>query len=111
MNEQEFHPIFPSDRQLAFEQSWADRHDCLPESMAQYRHATVEGYRLPDMAANFRSFCAALEWAEEISSKNPVVVHLPKMNPQAGRLLTTLAKSMHEQYVKAIEASGAKVAQ
>ncbi len=109
MDSQDFHPIFPTDRQLAFEQSWAERHGVPVESMAQYRHKTREGYCLPDMASNFRSFCAALEWFEEISSKTPVVVHLPKMNPQAGRLLTTLAKSMHTQYVQAIEAAGAQV--
>lgn len=107
MTSQELHPIFPSDRQLAFEKNWAERHNVPAESMAQYRHKSEEGYNLPDISKNFRTFCAALEWFEQI----PVVVHLPKMNPQAGRLLTTLAKSMHEQYVKAIEAAGAKVAQ
>lgn len=111
MNEQEFHPIFPSDRQLAFEQSWAERHGVPVESMAQYRHKTREGYCLPDMASNFRSFCAALEWFSGLAIKHPIVVHLPAMNPQAGRLLNTLAKSIHAQYVKAIEAAGAKVAQ
>lgn len=105
MTEQEFHPVFPSDRQHAFEKNWADRHDIPVETLAQYRHAGKEGYRLPGLATNFRTFCAALEWLEQI----PIVVHLPKMNPQAGRLLTTLAKSIHAQYVTAIEAAGAKV--
>ena len=109
MTAQEFHPIFPSDRQLAFEQNWADRHDIPVETLAQYRHAAQEGYRLPGLGTNFRTFCAALEWLE--AQSKPVVVHLPPMNPQAGRLLTTLAKSIHTQYVAAIEAAGAQVAQ
>ncbi|MEG0064723.1 MAG: hypothetical protein RR740_08990 [Pseudomonas sp.] len=109
MNNHEFHPIFPSDRQIAFEQNWSERHDVPAESLAQYRHATAEGYRLPDLATNFRTFCAALEWSAKIDEANPVVVYLPPMNPQAGRLVTTLAKSMHNAYVTAIEAAGAKV--
>lgn len=109
MTSQEFHQIFPSSRQVAFEQNWAERHDVPAETMAQYRHASREGYSLPDMATNFRTFCAALEWSEKIAADNPVVIHIPPMNPQAGRLVTTLAKSMHNAYVKAIEAAGAKV--
>lgn len=109
MTAQEFQGFFPSTRQLAFEQNWADRHGVLPEAMAQYRHATVEGYRLPEMSANFRSFCAGMEWLE--ANSPAVVVTLPPMNPQAGKLLTTLAKSIHTQYVQAIEAAGAKVTQ
>lgn len=110
MSNQEFEGFFPSDRQLAFEANWAERHDMNAEFMAQYRHATREGYSLPDLATNFRTFCAALEWAAKIDEANPVVIHLPPMNPKAGRLITTLAKSMHTAYVKAIEASGARVA-
>lgn len=109
MNNQDFQGFFPSTRQIAFEQNWAERHDIPAESLAQYRHATAEGYRLPDLATNFRTFCAALDWFEEISSKNTVVIYLPPLNPQAGRLVTTLAKSMHKAYVEAIEAAGAKV--
>lgn len=101
--------IWPSDRQIAFEKNWAERHDVPAETMAQYRHAMREGYSLPDMATNFRTFCAALEWFEQIDAENPVVVYLPPMNPQAGNLVTTLAKSMHNAYIKAIEAAGAKV--
>jgi len=109
MTEHEFHPIFPSDRQHAFEKNWAERHNLPVETLAQYRHATQEGYRLPGLGTNFRTFCAALEWLE--SQSKPVVVHLPPMNAKAGRLISTLAKSMHNEYVKAIEAAGAQVAQ
>lgn len=104
MTTQQFQGFFPSDRQVAFEASWAQRHDVPAESMAQYRHQTVEGYRMPDIAKNFRTWCDACAWIES------PVVHLPPMNPKAGRLITTLAKSMHNEYVKAIEASGARVA-
>jgi len=173
MSSQEFQGFFPSSRQIAFEQNWAERHDVPAETMAQYRHSSREGYSLPDMATNFRTFCAALEWqsafepAEEKKQAVPpapifkfrqwyvgafvesvmeigrttrqeaeqrlnsmidlgegdvpqlfelwrsaqysVVVYLPPMNPKAGRLVTTLAKSMHNAYVKSIEAAGAKV--
>lgn len=108
MSDQDFHPIFPSDRQLSFEAHWGDQHGVPAESLAKLRWVTQEGYRLPDMASHFRTWCAGLEWLE--SQAKPVVVNLPPMNPKAGRLVTTLAKSMHAQYVKAIEASGAKVA-
>lgn len=109
MSNQEFKGFFPTTRQVAFEANWAERHSVPPESLVQYRHRDQEGYNLPDMAKNFRSFCAALEWAAKLNQENPVIVHLPPMNPQAGRLVTTLAKSMHNAYVKAIEAAGAKV--
>jgi hypothetical protein len=108
MSETQFNQIFPSDRQFGFEADWADRHGVPAESMAQYRHDSREGYRVPDMATNFRTWCAACEWME--AQSKPVVVHLPPLNPQAGRLLTSLATAMQLQYVKAIEAAGAQVA-
>lgn len=89
-------------RQDAFEKDWADRHGVPAESMPQYRHRDEEGYNLPDMSRHFVTWCNA---------QADVVVLLPKMRPDAGRLLTTLANSIHEQYVRAIEAAGAKVAQ
>lgn len=104
--------FFTSERQLGFEINWADRHGVPAESLAQYRHESREGYRLPDMATNFRTWCAACAWLEAQSA--PVVVKLPPMHQGAGiggRLVSTLAKSMHAEYVKAIEAAGAKVVQ
>ena len=100
MTIQEILPIAPTDRQLAFEQDWAERHNIPVETLAQYRHRDQEGYKLPDIAKNFRTWCNA---------QSKVVVMLPAMNPAAGRLVTTLAKSMHAQYVKAIEAAGIQV--
>lgn len=49
------------ERMENFESSWADRHDIPEESLPQYRHATQEGYRLPDMAKNYRTWCLALD--------------------------------------------------
>lgn len=100
MSDKDFHPILPTDRQFAFEKSWAERHGIPAESLAQYRHKTEEGYNLPDISKNFRTWCCA---------QADVVISLPPMNPAAGRLVNTLAKSMHAQYVKAIEAAGVQV--
>jgi hypothetical protein len=44
-----------------FETHWADVHDLPVETLAQYRHATKDGYRLPGMASHYRTFCAALQ--------------------------------------------------
>lgn len=49
------------ERQLKFETIWAERHSVPLESMVQYRFKDQDGYRLPSMAAHYRTFCAALE--------------------------------------------------
>lgn len=48
-------------RMQSFEQSWAARHGVPVESMVQYRFESREGYRLPDMAAHYRTYCDALD--------------------------------------------------
>lgn len=48
-------------RQELFEAHWADVHAVPVETMAQYRFVEKEGYRLPGMAAHYRTFCAALD--------------------------------------------------
>jgi hypothetical protein len=50
-----------------FETHWADVHDLPVETLAQYRHATKDGYRLPGMASHYRTFCAALQAAPKAS--------------------------------------------
>lgn len=56
-------------RQESFERHYAEQHDVPVESMAQYRWAEKDGYRLPAIAAHYRTFCAALD---------SVIVELPK---------------------------------
>lgn len=48
-------------RQELFEAHWADVHAVPVEAMAQYRFSEKDGYRLPGMAAHYRTFCAALQ--------------------------------------------------
>lgn len=48
-------------RQERFERIWAAQHAVPPESLLQYRWVTQEGYRLPAMAAHFRTFCETLD--------------------------------------------------
>jgi len=55
-------------RMEAFEADWADRHDIPVDTLAQYRHADGSGYKLPDIAKNYRTWCQALD---------SVVVELP----------------------------------
>lgn len=45
-------------RQESFEQHYADQHDLPVETMAQYRWAEQDGYRLPGIAAAYRNYCA-----------------------------------------------------
>jgi len=48
-------------RQDRFEHSWAERHDVPVEAITKYRHESREGYRLPDLAAHYRTWCEALD--------------------------------------------------
>lgn len=84
-------------RMERFEKIWADQHAVPPESLLQYRWVTQEGYRLPAMAAHFRTFCETLD---------SIVIELPEHfefdNP--GEAFTAI-KSCRE----AIEAVGLKV--
>jgi hypothetical protein len=48
-------------RQDRFEAIWADQHAVPAESLKQYRWITQDGYRLPDMAAHYRTFCNTLD--------------------------------------------------
>lgn len=50
-------------RQESFEQNWADMHDLPVETLAQYRWAEKDGYRLPGIAAGYRNFCAGWDAA------------------------------------------------
>lgn len=45
-------------RQESFEQHYANQHEVPAETMAQYRWAEQDGYRLPGIAAAYRNYCA-----------------------------------------------------
>lgn len=51
-------------KQERFEAMWADRHSVPVETMAKYRFKDADGYRLPGMAAHYRTFCAAWDMIE-----------------------------------------------
>lgn len=55
-------------RQESFEQHWADQHGVPAETMAQYRWAEQDGYRLPGMSAAYRNYCAG--WDAGAKQKN-----------------------------------------
>lgn len=50
-------------RQESFEQHYASQHDVPAETMAQYRWAEQDGYRLPGIAAAYRNYCAGWDAA------------------------------------------------
>lgn len=52
------------DRMKAFEKSWAERHDLPVDSLAQHRHADGSGYRLPELAKHYRTWCAVFDALE-----------------------------------------------
>lgn len=56
------------DKKIAFEKFWSDQHSVPFESMEQYRFATTDSYRLPDMAAAYRNFCAGFDLGRSFSS-------------------------------------------
>lgn len=83
-------------RMEKFESLWAIRHDLPAESLAQYRFESREGYRLPELAAHYRTFVETLE---------SIVVVLP-IPPNAYDLR---GRVRHSDVVKAVEAAGLKV--
>lgn len=88
-------------RKERFEQIWSDFHAVPAESLVQYRWINQDGYRLPDMAAHYRTFCAALDSVE---------IKLPELNPEmfSCNVIFGHEKARSEAF-KAIEAAGLKV--
>lgn len=82
----------------AFERSWEARHDLPAGTLKQYRFKDESGYRLPDLAKNYRT------WLEAIDS---VVVELPDHfdKYESGDFMYWA-----EDVEKAIEDAGIKVA-
>jgi hypothetical protein len=74
----------------SFEKSWEARHDLPAGTLKQYRFKDESGYRLPDLAKNYRT------WIEAIDS---VVVEL-----------SDYIHCDRELCIEAIEAAGIKVA-
>lgn len=58
-------------RQESFEAHWADQHGVPASTMAQYRWAEQDGYRLPGMAAAYRNYCAG--WDQGAKQKNTTI--------------------------------------
>lgn len=55
-------------RQERFEAIWAMQHAVPIESLIEHRWHTQDGYRLPDMAAHYRTFCNTLDSVEIVLS-------------------------------------------
>jgi hypothetical protein len=88
-------------RQERFEAIWAREHAVTVESLQQYRWVTQDGYRLPDMAAHYRTFCHALD-SVEIVLTNALHLNI------AGELIEAYEIS---DLGKAFKAAGLKVAE
>lgn len=93
-------------RMKGFEKLWADRHGIAPEDLVQYRFESRDGYRLPDMAAHYRTFCDTLD---------SIVVESPEDFTSDGRPSARILIAHHREivgrWVKSIEAASLKVAQ
>lgn len=56
-------------RMEKFEQLWSIRHDLPAESLVQYRFESREGYRLPELAAHYRTFVETWDLATAEASE------------------------------------------
>jgi hypothetical protein len=83
-------------RMEKFEKVWADRHGVPAETLVQYRFESKEGYRLPGMAAHYRTYCDTLD---------SVVVNLPNMERYEADGVGAFCDCLD-----AIEAAGLRVA-
>lgn len=90
-------------RQERFERIWAAQHAVPPESLLQYRWITQEGYRLPAMAAHFRTFCETLD---SLVIELPVIHDKEWANTNAERCAMRDAIGLCK---KRIEAAGLRV--
>lgn len=92
-------------RMERFERIWSAQHAVPPESLLQYRWVTQEGYRLPAMAAHFRTFCETLD---------SLVIELPESRLEGDLISNYSPEKMArnrgiEACRAAIEAAGLKV--
>lgn len=83
-------------RMEKFEALWSVRHDLPAESLAKYRFESREGYRLPELAAHYRTFVETLD---------SIVIWLPDPAVPGGNCIRDHA------VIEAIESAGLKVAQ
>lgn len=84
-------------RMEKFEKVWAARHGVPAETLVQYRFESKEGYRLPGMAAHFRTYCDTLD---------SVVIELPYSSCFAYDQVDLAIEECRES----IEAAGLRVA-
>lgn len=93
------------DRRDAFEKSWAARHRVSIDEIREHRFETEDGYDLPLLGTNYRTWCAAIE---------SVVVELPEERIARGygeQVADALGFNDGLSYSRtAIEAAGIKVA-
>lgn len=67
------------DRRDAFEQSWALRHRVSVEEIREHRFQTEDGYDLPLLATNYRTWCAAIDSIEVVlPAPRPESWHSPR---------------------------------
>lgn len=90
-------------RMEKFEALWSVRHDLPAESLAQYRFESREGYRLPELAAHYRTFVSALDSIE---------IRLPVLNPEMFSCNVVFGhEKARAEAEKAIKSAGLKVAE
>lgn len=87
-------------RMEKFEQIWSVRHEISAESLAQYRFESKEGYRLPGMAAHYRTYCDTLD---------SVVIELPAEWAPVCEA-DDGANEMRSHCIDAIESAGLRIA-
>lgn len=95
-------------RQERFEQIWSDFHAVPAESLVQYRWITQDGYRLPDMAAHYRTFCAALDSVEADQRRAELVQieqseNVTPILPLADRTEIVLPNEKFDSLTRALE--------
>lgn len=91
--------------QERFERFYEESRGLPVGTCAAHRHATKDGYRLPDMASHYRTFCAALQELPEIELPEPA----PNADPQVGEPWDCGYNVALEECRAIIEAAGLKV--
>jgi len=75
------------DRRDAFEQSWALRHRVSVEEIREHRFQTEDGYDLPLLATNYRTWCAAID-SQVIALPISDNAHNTRIINSVGRFIT-----------------------
>lgn len=91
------------DRRDAFEQSWATRHRVSVEEIREHRFQTEDGYDLPLLATNYRTWCAAIDSIEVVLPEPYGPDRLVNKRERTARLCAIC------EFAEALEAAGIKV--